>query len=82
MASRSKTKFRELLECLSIHDNGQSSLKFLELDLSDMKSCIRAAKQFEELETRLDVVVANAALSVMVGPKMKRNLHIFGMHGR
>uniref|UniRef100_A0A0D2YFH8 Uncharacterized protein n=1 Tax=Fusarium oxysporum (strain Fo5176) TaxID=660025 RepID=A0A0D2YFH8_FUSOF len=30
-----------------------------------MKSCIHAAKQFEKLETRLDVVVANAALSVM-----------------
>ncbi|KAH7150694.1 hypothetical protein DER46DRAFT_664655 [Fusarium sp. MPI-SDFR-AT-0072] len=30
-----------------------------------MKSCIHAAKQFEKLETRLDAVVANAALSVM-----------------
>ena len=38
-----------------------------------MKSCMLAAKQFEELETRLDVVVANAALSVMVGSRLKRS---------
>ncbi|KAF2015996.1 putative carbonyl reductase [Aaosphaeria arxii CBS 175.79] len=65
IASRSQKKFQELLEELSDLDDIQSSLKFLELNLSDMKSCIRAAKQFKEMETRLDVVVANAALSVM-----------------
>jgi NAD(P)-dependent dehydrogenase (short-subunit alcohol dehydrogenase family) len=72
VASRSKNKFQELVEGLSVPDHYESSLRFLELDLSDMKSCIHAAKQFEKLETRLDVVVANAALSVMVRPRSKR----------
>jgi NAD(P)-dependent dehydrogenase (short-subunit alcohol dehydrogenase family) len=71
VASRSKKKFQQLLEDLSVPDHYES-LRFLELDLSDMKSCIHAAKQFEKLEKRLDVVVANAALSVMVGPRLKR----------
>lgn len=73
VASRSKKKFQELLEDSSVPNKYQSSLRFLELDLSDMKSCMLAAKQFEELETRLDVVVANAALSVMVGSRLKRS---------
>ncbi|KAH7130114.1 putative carbonyl reductase [Dendryphion nanum] len=64
IASRSKKKFQELLEDLSETDKYQS-LRFLELDLSDVRSCIHAAKQFKELETRLDILVANAALSVM-----------------
>lgn len=68
MASRSKAKFRKLLEDTSISDVNKSNLKFLELDLSDVQSCIRAANRFKDLETRVDVVVANAALSVMVRP--------------
>jgi NAD(P)-dependent dehydrogenase (short-subunit alcohol dehydrogenase family) len=43
-----------------------AGLRFLELDLSDARSCISAAKQFSELEERLDVLIANAALSVVV----------------
>ncbi|KAH7066471.1 putative carbonyl reductase [Paraphoma chrysanthemicola] len=65
VASRSKKKFQDLLNDLSVSDNYQSSLRFLDLDLSDMKSCIYAANRFKELETRLDIVIANAALSVM-----------------
>ncbi|KAH7363546.1 putative carbonyl reductase [Plectosphaerella cucumerina] len=65
VASRSKAKFRKLLEDTSISDVNKSNLKFLELDLSDVQSCIRAANRFKDLETRVDVVVANAALSVM-----------------
>ncbi|KAI8401489.1 hypothetical protein FOFC_18358 [Fusarium oxysporum] len=41
-----------------------------------MKSCIHAAKQFEKLEKRLDVVVANAALSVMPQTLTKDGLEI------
>ncbi|EXL64198.1 hypothetical protein FOPG_19532, partial [Fusarium oxysporum f. sp. conglutinans race 2 54008] len=47
-----------------------------------MKSCIHAAKQFEKLEKRLDVVVANAALSVMPQTLTKDGLEIqFGHLG-
>ncbi|KAM5527557.1 short-chain dehydrogenase reductase, partial [Fusarium oxysporum f. sp. phaseoli] len=75
VASRSKKKFQQLLEDLSVPDHYES-LRFLELDLSDMKSCIHAAKQFEKLEKRLDVVVANAALSVMPQTLTKDGLEI------
>ncbi|KNB19385.1 hypothetical protein FOXG_22579 [Fusarium oxysporum f. sp. lycopersici 4287] len=48
-----------------------------------MKSCIHAAKQFEKLEKRLDVVVANAALSVMPQTLTKDGLEIqFGTNVR
>lgn len=43
-----------------------TGMKFLEIDLSDMGSCISAAKRFAELEDRLDILIANAALSVVV----------------
>jgi retinol dehydrogenase-12 len=73
IASRSRAKFDELVnearELLSLKEYGlgvPSRLKFLQLDLSDLKSCVSAAQQFLAVENRLDVVVANAALSVMV----------------
>ena len=43
-----------------------AGLNFLELDLSDATSCISAAKHFTELEGRLDVLIANAALAIVV----------------
>lgn len=43
-----------------------AGLRFLELNVSDSRSCISVAKQFSELEERLDVLIANAALSVVV----------------
>ncbi|OBT92437.2 hypothetical protein VE01_09566 [Pseudogymnoascus verrucosus] len=71
IASRSKTKFDELVkEAQDILDDGGGSkvslnLQFLQLDLSDMKSCVIAAKQFLGMEKRLDVLVANAGLAVV-----------------
>ncbi|KAK5991694.1 Short-chain dehydrogenase/reductase eriB [Cladobotryum mycophilum] len=66
VASRSKGKFEQLLGYLESTDAHMAeSMRFLELDLSDVKSCISAAKRFTELEDRLDVIIANAALSVV-----------------
>lgn len=70
-------KFQELLDDSSVSDNYQSSLRFLDLDLSDMKSCIYAANRFKELETRLDIVIANAALSVMVSSRLDRDVLLY-----
>lgn len=42
------------------------NLRFLKLDLSSIRDCARAATRFLETEERLDCVVANAALSIMV----------------
>ena len=55
----------ELSKTMSISE-GSGRMEFLQLDLSDIKSCVGAAKRFLELEKRLDVIVANAALSVAV----------------
>jgi NAD(P)-dependent dehydrogenase (short-subunit alcohol dehydrogenase family) len=72
IASRSQSKFNELAnEARELSRNKAdpellSRLKFLPLDLSDMKSCVLAAEQFVAMEKRLDIVVANAALSVLV----------------
>ncbi|EED13524.1 carbonyl reductase, putative [Talaromyces stipitatus ATCC 10500] len=66
VASRSKGKFEQLCNHLeSIDPHMTAGLHFLELNLSDARSCISAAKQFSELEERLDVLIANAALSVV-----------------
>lgn len=72
IASRSRTKFDELVEeteelsRLGTASERSGGLEFLQLDLSDMENCITAARRFLEIEKRLDVVVANAALSVVV----------------
>ncbi|KAG2019428.1 hypothetical protein GB937_004973 [Aspergillus fischeri] len=66
VASRSKGKFEQLLNHLKLKDPLMvAGLSFLELDLSDATSCISAAKRFTELEGRLDVLIANAALAVV-----------------
>ncbi|CAI7664005.1 unnamed protein product [Penicillium pancosmium] len=66
VASRSKEKFEQLFNHLQSADSHMTAgLKFLELDLSDATSCISAAKHFAELEGRLDVLIANAALAVV-----------------
>ncbi|KAJ2978597.1 hypothetical protein NQ176_g3726 [Zarea fungicola] len=77
IASRSVSKFDQLLHDLESTDaNVAERLKFLALDLSDMRSCIIAAKQFTELEQRLDVLIENAALSVMPNTLSKDGIEI------
>lgn len=67
VASRSKGKFEQLFNHLELIDPLMvAGLRFLELDLSDATSCISAAKHFTDLEGRLDVLIANAALAVVV----------------
>lgn len=67
IASRSRAKFETMISELQYIDEDQKQrLKFLPLDLSSMKSCVDAAHAFNLLEQRLDVVIANAALSIMV----------------
>ncbi|KGO49335.1 hypothetical protein PEX2_052220 [Penicillium expansum] len=66
VASRSKEKFEQLFNHLELIDPLMvAGLCFLELDLSDATSCISAAKHFTDLEGRLDVLIANAALAVV-----------------
>ncbi|KAH6898188.1 putative carbonyl reductase [Thelonectria olida] len=66
VASRSKSKFEQLSSYLeSVNSQLVPRMRFLELDLSDMKGCVLAARRFAELEGRLDVLIANAALSVV-----------------
>lgn len=46
-------------------------LKYLQLDLSSLNACADAAKHFELVEDRCDVIIANAALSIMVSSNME-----------
>lgn len=67
VASRSHRKFDEVVDIVaSIDTKMVEQLNFLELDLSDMKSCVSSAKTFTKLEERLDIIIANAALSIVV----------------
>ncbi|KAH8654352.1 putative carbonyl reductase [Ilyonectria robusta] len=77
VASRSKSKFEQLLDSLATTDvHMVTGMKFLEIDLSDMGSCISAAKRFAELEDRLDILIANAALSVVPETLSKDGIEI------
>ena len=79
IASRSRTKFDELVEetqelsKIGAVSVTSGSVEFLQLDLSDIKSCVGAARRFLDLEKRLDVIVANAALSVVVRASLTLN---------
>jgi hypothetical protein len=57
-----------LLGLQGVDEDQKQRLKFLPLNLSSMKACVEAARAFALIEERLDVVVANAALSIMVIP--------------
>ena len=64
IASRSQSKFDAVVATL---EEGQKQrLKFLLLDLSSLKACVDAAESFGRMEKRCDVLIANAALSIMV----------------
>ncbi|KAH7000737.1 putative carbonyl reductase [Ilyonectria destructans] len=77
VASRSKSKFEQFLDSLETTDvHMVTGMKFLEIDLSDMASCISAAKRFAELEDRLDILIANAALSVVPETLSKDGIEI------
>ncbi|KAK0123918.1 hypothetical protein ONS95_008908 [Cadophora gregata] len=67
IASRSQSKFDDVVtKGKAILPRVQAdNLKFLKLDLSDIRECVVAAKRFLEGEERLDCVVTNAALSIM-----------------
>ncbi|KAH6703188.1 putative carbonyl reductase [Leptodontidium sp. MPI-SDFR-AT-0119] len=67
IASRSSSKFEAVLKNIKnfLPESQTSNLKFLRLDLSSIRECVSASKQFLETEERLDCVVANAALSIM-----------------
>ncbi|PVH76530.1 putative carbonyl reductase [Cadophora sp. DSE1049] len=67
IASRSQSKFDDVVtKVMTILTAFQAAnLKFLKLDLSSIRECARAAKEFLEIEEQLDCVVANAALSIM-----------------
>lgn len=76
IASRSQTKFDVVLA--TIDEEQKQRLKFLLLDLSSLKACVNAAEHFGRVEERCDVLIANAALSIMVSLTMG----IFKSHGR
>lgn len=70
IASRSQAKFDAVFATLQ--EEQKQRLKFLLLDLSSLKACVDAAENFGRMEERCDVLVANAALSIMVGLTTKR----------
>ncbi|KAH7007662.1 putative carbonyl reductase [Ilyonectria destructans] len=77
IASRSESKFQQLSDHLKSADvHMATNVKFLKLDLSDIRSCISAAEHFTQLEERLDVLIASAALSVVPHTLSKDGIEI------
>jgi len=68
IASRSKSKFDVAVQQTHgiLDESQRANIRFLQLDLSSISDCVEAAGRFLVLEQRLDVVIANAALSLMV----------------
>ncbi|KAI1154076.1 hypothetical protein F4825DRAFT_208224 [Nemania diffusa] len=88
MASRSKDKAEEAIKTLeaSIPEGTESrgQLKFLHLDLADLKSVKAAAENFAQLEPKLDVLWNNAGIGANVvkfGERTAQDLEPFmGVH--
>ncbi|RWA10071.1 hypothetical protein EKO27_g5022 [Xylaria grammica] len=88
MASRSKDKAEEAIKAIesSIPEGtqGRGQLKFLHLDLSDLKSVKAAAEAFASQEAKLDVLWNNAGIGANVlkfGERTAQDLEVFmGVH--
>lgn len=61
MACRTESKAREAMASIS-YTSSTGSLEFLHLDLADLESVTRAAKEVLDKEKRLDMVIANAGI--------------------
>ncbi|KAI1178914.1 hypothetical protein F4777DRAFT_40280 [Nemania sp. FL0916] len=88
MASRSKDKATEAIKTIeaSIPEGtkGRAQLKFLHLDLADLKSVKAAAEDFARQESKLDVLWNNAGIGANVlkfGERTAQDLEVFmGVH--
>ncbi|KAI0803618.1 hypothetical protein GGR55DRAFT_391571 [Xylaria sp. FL0064] len=88
MASRSKDKAEEAIETIEAGipegTEGRGQLKFLHLDLSDLKSVKTAAESFAAQESKLDVLWNNAGIGANVlkfGERTAQDLEVFmGVH--
>ncbi|KAF7331079.1 NAD-binding protein [Mycena venus] len=63
MAARSEERALEAIKQLQAENINDGSVHWLKLELSDPRAAKRAAQEFLEKETRLDIIVNNAAKS-------------------
>jgi len=63
MAARSEERALEAIKQLQSENINDGSVHWLKLDLSDPRAAKRAAQEFLEKETRLDIIVNNAGRS-------------------
>ncbi|KAI0970605.1 NAD(P)-binding protein [Xylaria arbuscula] len=88
MASRSKDKataaIKEIVNGAPKNASGTGQLKFLQLDLGDLKSVVAAAETFAAQEAKLDVLWNNAGIGANVMPYGERTAQdiepFFGVH--
>ncbi|KAI1427072.1 hypothetical protein F5Y12DRAFT_783444 [Xylaria sp. FL1777] len=88
MASRSKNKAEEAIKTIEATipegTNGRGQLKFLHIDLSDLKSVKAAAATFASQESKLDVLWNNAGIGANVlqfGERTVQDIEVFfGVH--
>jgi NAD(P)-dependent dehydrogenase (short-subunit alcohol dehydrogenase family) len=62
IAGRSETRVNEAIQKMSAEVDKKLDLRFLHLDLQDLKSCKAAAKAFDAQEQRLDLLINNAGV--------------------
>jgi len=74
MGARSEAKAKAAIAKLDL-SSGKGSVEWLELNLSDPRDAKRAGERFLEKEQRLDVLVNNAALSVVPYSKIADGCH-------
>ncbi|KAI0145331.1 hypothetical protein GGR57DRAFT_494530 [Xylariaceae sp. FL1272] len=86
MASRSKDKAENAIASItagaSVSDGGENQpgvgeLRFLELDLNDLKSVKRATERFSQCESKLDVLWNNAGPGAFIVPYGQRTVQGF-----
>ncbi|KAJ7167234.1 NAD-P-binding protein [Mycena crocata] len=63
MAARDGRRAKEAIAKMEAESLAEGSVQWLQLDLSDPRAASRAAKEFIEKESRLDILINNAALA-------------------
>ena len=66
MASRSMEKGNKAIAELRAETSRDLDVRFLRMDLLDLKSVVGAAEEFGRLEARLDLLINNAGVSIIL----------------
>ena len=71
IASRSKERVDQAIYEMGVAAKGMKlDLRFLQLDLQDLRAVKASATQFTQLETRLDILINNTGVCILLNGQL------------